>query len=170
MSDFERVLFEQNYNFIRKLMIIYCTNEKLAEEFTQEAFYKAFKNIKQLKKAENFKSWVYQIAINEAKMYFKRNKRLVPLEAHILENYPSNTSCLNEVDIKIYISELLELLEKDSRAVLSLFYFDDLSIEQIASTLNIKEGTVKSRLHRAREKFHELLVFSERQVDANEKS
>ncbi|EEG78807.1 RNA polymerase sigma factor [Dethiobacter alkaliphilus] len=41
MSNYERMLFEQNYNHVKKLMVIYCCNTQQAEDFTQEAFYRA---------------------------------------------------------------------------------------------------------------------------------
>ena len=169
MSNFERILFEQNYNYVKKLMILYCCDTQLAEEFTQEAFYRAFKNIRQLREPDYFKSWVYQIAINEARKYFKKNKKIVLMDPNVLKNHLNNLGGLENIETKMYISDLLGELDSDSRAILLLYYFNDQSVAKIAKALSIREGTVKSRLHRAREKFRTLLdVEEESQVIAYE--
>ncbi|MCW3489440.1 RNA polymerase sigma factor [Dethiobacter alkaliphilus] len=156
MSSYQRV-FEQYYNHIKKLMVLYCCNTQQAEDFTQEAFYRAFKNIDQLREPEKFKSWVYQIAVNEARKYYNKNEKLVFMDPDTLQHRQENITEIDTVNVRMHVSELLYRLDNDSRAILILHYFEDLPINEIARILDIKEGTVKSRLHRARVKLRTLL-------------
>lgn len=61
--------------------------------------------------------------------------------------------------------QLLEQIKPELRLTATLYYYDDLSIKEIAQTLDIPEGTVKSRLAVAREKLYEMLVRERREVN-----
>ena len=77
-----------------------------------------------------------------------------------------HTNFDNNVILQTDLQRTLELLEEDLRIVTVLYYYNDLSISEIADILNIPKGTVKSRVFRAREKLYEIL--SKEEVDTIE--
>lgn len=150
LSEPERILFENHYGRVFKAVILFCNDIHLAEDATQEAFYRAFKNIKKLRNRKSFAAWVYSIAANVIRTDYRNEKKLVYVNFDQLEN------CLacedtDAVELREDVRKLLLELDRDHRDVLLLRYFFDLSIEEISLTLSIKDGTVKSRLYRARQ-------------------
>jgi len=141
-----------------------------AEDLTIEAFAKAFKNLHKFKKDYTFSTWLFRIATNNTIDFIRKKK---------LETFSLNTSFTDEggeaVNIDVQDKNLnpqeetikgqkIELVQmfvtklppKYQRLV-RLRYFDELSYEEIAKTLEAPLGTVKAQLHRARELMYELV-------------
>ncbi|MGM0396424.1 MAG: RNA polymerase sigma factor [Bacillota bacterium] len=120
-----------------------------AEDVVQETFVRVFKNIKSFKRSSNLYTWIYRIAINISRD--KLRKRSYDLSL--------NEEIIGDENIESLVEHKLELVELKSRLaalnpiyreVLVLFYYQELSIAEISNLLNEKEGTIKSRLSRAR--------------------
>ncbi len=128
-------------------------HREAAEDITQEAFVKAFQNIHQLKDFNKFGAWLAVIASNLARNYLKREKRILPFEdiEHLAgsgRDGPEQVVLHNlEID---RIRKAMRDLPPDQYQVIVLQYYYDLKIKEIAELLNIRTGTVKSRLFRAR--------------------
>lgn len=121
------------------------------EDAIQNTIIKSYEGIIYLRKNEFFKTWLIRILINECKRIIKNNKRIIPIEevnynVGVSDNY-NNLELTNAVN----------LLEKDLKVVTTLFYFEDIPQKEIAKLLNIPEGTVRSRLSRARKILYEIL-------------
>ncbi|WP_313799903.1 sigma-70 family RNA polymerase sigma factor [Cytobacillus sp.] len=109
----------------------------------QETILKSYKSISRLKNPAYFKSWLIRILINECNDLLRANQKSFPLET--IENI-ADSSVNNFEELR---DALIQLNEK-YRTVVGLFYFEGCSIKEIAEILTIREGTVKSRLNRAR--------------------
>ena len=122
------------------------------EDAMQETMIEAFKSIKNLKKIENFKSWIFKILINKCNKIYKKRKRYnVSFEELNLENYLTlNQADDYEHEIEFY--QMLKVLNYDEKLVILLFYKEDYSISVISKILNVNENTIKTRLRRAKEK------------------
>ncbi|MGG7164675.1 sigma-70 family RNA polymerase sigma factor [Clostridium ihumii] len=121
------------------------------EDVISETILKAFKNINKLKELESFKPWIMRILVNECyALINKKNK--IDLE----ENMEVYNLKYEEVESKSLIWAINQLND-DSRAVIILFYYEDMSIKDMSSILNVPEGTVKSRLSRAKDKLKIIL-------------
>ena len=122
------------------------------EDAMQETMIEAFKSIKNLKKIENFKSWIFKILINKCNKIYKKRKRYnVSFEELNLENYLTLNQTDNyEHEIEFY--QMLKVLNYDEKLVILLFYKEDYSISVISKILNVNENTIKTRLRRAKEK------------------
>lgn len=130
----------------------------------QDTALSIYKNINSLKNEKYFKTWVIRITINNCYDIITKRKlnddKILKVQSEIIEKH---TSFDNKVIIKTDLERALDLLEDDLRIVTVLYYYNDLSIAEISTVLNIAKGTVKSRVFRAREKLYNIL--SKEEVD-----
>lgn len=127
-------------------------NAEDAEDIVGETILKAFSHLEKLRNYKKMKAWIFQILVNESKSYLKKRNRIELVE-------DSSLFIQNEGK-KDTASDLLELvcqLDDSFREVLILYYFEEFSVKEIAKILTIPEGTVKSRLSRAREELKQLM-------------
>lgn len=130
-------------------------NEYDVEDSVSESVFKAFKNLNKLKDKNNFKAWIMRILVNECYSLLNKKKR-VDLQED-MGVYDITYEDNHKGDMIDYINKL----DKDSRVILTLFYYEDMSIKSISEVLEISNGTVKSRLSRSKEKLKKLLENSE---------
>lgn len=116
-----------------------------AEDAVSETVLKAYEHLGDLKKPELFKSWIMQIVSNVSKTMLRRNSRV---------SLTDDISCFEapavQPDTELW--NVVMGLENDQREILILFYYEGFTVKEIASILHVPQGTVKSRLSRAREK------------------
>mgnify|MGYP000527052037 CR=1 FL=1 len=131
-------------------------NDDDALDCIQDAILRAFKSIKNLSKEEYFKTWLIKILINSCNNFISQR---ISLDS--FENYSADS----EISIdRLHIEEALGKLEEFMKIPIILYYFEDMSIREIGKSLKISEGTVKSRLSRARNRLKELLSINERRI------
>jgi RNA polymerase sigma-70 factor, ECF subfamily len=144
-------LIDQNRASMFRIANSILKSEDDIGDAMQEAILKAFKGLPNLKDNKYFKTWLIKILIHESSALLRKRKKLIPLSEVIDQGYLDryeNTEVLNAI----------YTLEEDFRVVTILYYYEDMSIQAISSILNIPEGTVKSRLSRARIKLYGLLI------------
>lgn len=120
----------------------------------QETLVSAYKNLKSLREPQYFSSWIIKILINKSYDIIRKNKKVKYLNEKMQieeETYYDIYSSESELE------NVLTQLEKNLRLVVVLYYYDDLSVADISKILNIPEGTVKSRLSRARDKIYKII-------------
>jgi len=135
-------------------------NEDKAADVVQEAFIKAFVNLRGFKIKKKFSSWIYRITHNEAINQIKKYKREVPLENNkqaekaIIKQALKNNS---EVEINFEKQEVQEILNAclkelplKYRSPLVLFYLEEKSYEEISDVLRIPVGTVGTWINRGK--------------------
>lgn len=127
-------------------------NEEDVEDAVSEAILKAYKNIHALKDESFFKTWLIRIVINESNNIYKKRLKEIAMDKEHFKNIRVYDSYK---DLTLY--NAINLLEDDLRTTTILFYFEDMKYKDIAKVLNVKEGTIKSRLSRAKEKLHKIL-------------
>ena len=135
------------YRIAKSILI----KEEDIEDAVSEAILKAYKNIKTLKNDDFFKTWLIRILINECNLILRRNKKTIFLDK--LENEESYSDDYGNIELTSVVNSLSE----DLRITTVLYYFEDMSTKEISEMLNIAEGTVRSRLSRAREKLREIM-------------
>ncbi len=125
-----------------------------AEEVVQDAFLKAYDNIRTFRAESSFYTWLLRIAVNIART---RRKRLWLVRSVPLERYEQQLSDVADPEASMIrheerrqVLECLAHLPERYREVLALFYLEDMSVAQIAAMLAQPEGTIKSKLSRAR--------------------
>lgn len=127
-------------------------NKDDSEDAISNTVLKVYSNIKNLKEPKFFKTWATRILINECKLLIRSGSKLTELEN--VKNEPNE-----EIDyMTIAVKQLIEKLDENHRDIVILYYFDDYSIKEISQILEIEEGTVKSRLSRARDELKKMHI------------
>lgn len=126
-------------------------NNEDSADAIQETITKAFTNIHTLKEPAYFKTWIIRILINECNRINRKLKRisLIPYDLR-------QTSYKDEYE-HIELFDIIDELDDQLRTIVTLFYIEDMSVKDISNVLEISEGTVKSRLFRARKQLCELV-------------
>lgn len=151
MSLFEQLLKE--YGVCAERFVKFKIPIKAdAEDVLQEVYTLAYQNFEQLKNKESFKFWLLSIARNKCNDYFRKQAvRLeVPIEA--LEEKQFTDSRYGVAEVSVVQETLGKLGDKD-RQILYLYFWKELPQTEIAKRLEIPVGTVKSRLHTAKQNF-----------------
>ncbi|MFR2839748.1 MAG: sigma-70 family RNA polymerase sigma factor [Zhenhengia sp.] len=151
--EIERMMREYGDTLLR-MCIIYLKDRALAEDAVQETFIKVYQKYYTFNQISEEKTWIMRIAINVCKNYmrtswFKRVKTGLDLETISKERIDQNF--IERERQKQILSEIAEL-ERKYKEVILLYYYQEMSTKEIASILHIKEGTVRVRLQRPRQK------------------
>jgi RNA polymerase sigma factor (sigma-70 family) len=122
-----------------------------AEEATQDTFIKAFQALKGFNRDSKFSTWLYRIAFNTSISYKRRQrKQFVSIENTVIGYDQDAENNLEKSDKKKFLYQALEKLNEADRTALTLFYLDELSLEEIAEVTGMQANTAKVRIHRAR--------------------
>ena len=133
-------------------------NSQDAEDAVSEAVLRAYENLGTLRSEERFKAWVLQITANEAKKLYGKNKRMSTVAwEDYMSDYMSENMAPAFYDEHHELWDVVMKLDDDFRDVIVLFYYEQFSIREIARILKCREGTVKSRMHRAKGQLREML-------------
>ena len=178
--------FGKLFDFYYEKILKFCTyktyNVALAHDIASETFFKALKNIRKYKNQKNgsFSAWLYKIALNEIKMYYRKNKRLVDAEDEKLEylqNFVKKDDGLKKMQEKIdkemqfeQVYKYIEKLSPDEQNLIHLRFFDDKSFKEIGEILGKKETAVRVKSHRALNKLREIIECVEERVVKKDKS
>lgn len=149
-QSFTKLIEENKLKFYKTAKII-LKNDDDCYDALQEALISIYNNFDQLKNKEFFSTWATRIVINKCYDLLRKNKKnIVSFE----ENYESEiqSSEFDNYDIDLHgIKKAMNNLSENLKLIIILYYYDDYSIKEISNIINIPEGTVKSRLSKARE-------------------
>ena len=164
INDYELLVKKYQLRIIN-LCYKYTKNHHDAEEISQEAFIKAFNSLKNFRFESKFYSWLHRIAINCSLNYINskqknKEKETISDNSGLSDNRISNDKPDSYYEFE-HISEDIvksyETLSSELKEVFKLSDIDGLSYEEISNKMNIPIGTVRSRLHRAREILMEVI-------------
>ena len=152
------------FNFVRR----YAQAEDVAEDMTQDTFFKVWRNIKQYKKGMKFRPWLYTIARNTALDYIKKKKAIKFSELDDEVNDMAFSDSLEDPGLlqsEIFdnavmaetLTETVRGLHPDHQTVITLHYQEELTFDEIAKIMNRPMNTVKSWHRRALIQLRELL-------------
>lgn len=141
------------------LCLSLCANTFEADDLYQDTWLKVLKNFSQFDSSKEFEPWLTQICVNTYRNALRRIKRSPFLNFQTNEEKDAWLSAVPATEKEDY-SELhaaIQKLPEKLRMCVILFYFEGMDIAATASALGIPEGTVKSRLSKARQKLKEVL-------------
>ena len=159
-SDALNKLFNTFYNDVYYFALKTVQDEDIACDVTQETFVEIINTIGKLQEPAAFVKWMKQITYHQCTRYFKKKKDIL-----VDEDEEGNTifdtlkedktefipdEALDQQDFRDTILAMLDELSEEQRSATMLYYYDELSVKQIAEIQNVSEGTVKSRLNYAR--------------------
>lgn len=131
-----------------------------AEEVAQDAFIQVFNGLDSFNADSKFTTWFYRIVFNAALMY-KRKKRILAddfedsREALQVDSLSDSSGELLQNERQVAIKACLEKLSSDDVTIITLFYLQELTLDEIASIIEISAETAKVKLHRARKRLME---------------
>lgn len=149
---FVKIVQEYKTAMFRLAFSIVLSKED-AEDVVSEAVLKAYSHLKDLRHVKKMKSWIFQIIVNESKNCLKKRNQMQFYEEM---DYGSQQDEENS-DLFEFVCQL----EERFREVIILYYFEEFKVKEIARILGITEGTVKSRLSRARLKLKRYLELEQ---------
>jgi RNA polymerase sigma-70 factor (ECF subfamily) len=151
------ILVRRHQNTTFNLIFRFLGDYDEATETAQEVFLSAYKSIQQFRGEANFATWLYRIAFNHASTRRKslsgKRQRQVALEddAVLVDSRANPETSAEQKEIQQHVQQALNSLDADDAQIILLRDLQDVSYHDIAQTLDVPVGTVKSRLHRARQ-------------------
>ncbi|RXY99976.1 sigma-70 family RNA polymerase sigma factor [Fictibacillus sp. S7] len=142
-------------NEVLYLCYTYVKEWNLAEDLAQDVFLKVYEKADTFKGEAKLKTWLYKIAANHCKDYIKSAHHRYSMVTHKIQMYIKGTSSSVE-EITVYRDEKNMLyrhifkLPLKYREVIFLYYYEELTLQEISDTLNANLSTIKSRLTKAR--------------------
>ena len=174
-------IYEQTSGAVyRVLKVLIKNDEDTVQDLLQDTYVKAFTRLDQLQDESKLLPWLKTIANNSAKDWLKKCKPVLftamagnegneetealsfeeNIEADRIDENPE--LAMDEKEVRRLVMEILNQLPEDQRVVLGMFYYEDMSVREIASILEVSDNTVKSRLNYGRKKVKELVLDLEK--------
>ena len=174
-------IYEQTSGAVyRVLKVLIKNDEDTVQDLLQDTYVKAFTRLDQLQDESKLLPWLKTIANNSAKDWLKKCKPVLftamagnegneetealsfeeNIEADRIDENPE--LAMDEKEVRRLVMEILNQLPEDQRVVLGMFYYEDMSVKEIASILEVSDNTVKSRLNYGRKKVKELVLDLEK--------
>jgi RNA polymerase sigma factor (sigma-70 family) len=162
-------LFERHQAMAERVAFGMVGNAGTAQELAQEAMLQAYLSLAHLRDGERFPSWLHGIVLNVCRSYLRERKvpwlsweeltgRPLGKTADVADWGPDPLALAAERERRRQVLETVNTLSPKQRAVTLLFYYDQLSLQEIAARLGISVVAVKGRLHQARKQIRERLL------------
>ncbi len=159
-SRYFEAIYDQYFNRIYRFTFKKVANEILAEEFTSETFYKALLKIRSYDEDRlTFSAWLFKIALNEIRMYFRKNQRsqyVISID-DLLRELIDEPGGITPSD-KTHLEHALSTLPEQDLSILELRFYENMPYKDIADLCELSEGAVKMRVKRTINKLREDFV------------
>ena len=138
---------------IYTLVVKSIRNQEDAKDITQNVFVNVFSNLKKFRKESSFQTWLYTIAINQVKNYWRNNKnRFVITESELKPLIEENAKKeINLEESKQIVDDLISFLPLEQKQIFILYYITGHTCEEIAKILKTSASNVKIQLYRGRQ-------------------
>jgi len=138
-------------------------NREEAEEVSQDTFIKIYKSLHKFKGESKFSTWIYKVAYNSCLDRIKKNRKYLndveinEFTEHEVKTVDNAFEALVEEERNQLIQECLNVLPSDDSFLLTLYYFEEQSLEEIANIVGLTANNVKVKLFRSRKKLTTIL-------------
>src|SRR3989339_2249338 len=177
-------LYDMYYQPVFGFMYNRTGNAEVAKDLTSETFFQALKNLHRYKPREgaSFKPWLFAIAVAQVGNYYRSRSKFLEIttdEAPELigrEDFRPDIAYrmgedATELEGQInLLREMIGKLNHRQQTILTLRYFSHMTVPEIATTIGMKEGTIKSHIHRALKKLQSLMVEDSTFFQAQQKT
>ena len=144
-----------HYGYFINIAKKYTQNQMDAEDLVQETYAKAFKFYGSFKEGSNCRAWLYTIMKNTFFSYCRNNNNMTEVHIEEFPEIPDNKS--ESMLTREEILKFMDNINEEFKKVIVLFHLEEFSLKEISQQLKWPIGTVKSRLHRGRIEFREIL-------------
>lgn len=148
------ILFDKYYDQIYRYILHRTADKDLADDLTADTFHKALEKLWRFKWMNlPFSAWLYRIALNEVRGYFRKKQKYQNTEidnesGEEIESYENPDNRLSEQSLFYRLHQAIKNLDQKYQEVITLKYFEEMSIKEICGITGKAEGTVKSLIHR----------------------
>lgn len=161
VREFAR-LVDKYKNLAYTLAFRVVNNREDAEEVMQDAFVKAYRSLKDFRKESKFSTWLFRIVYNTAiskKRLKKHNNQSID-DLSVSKEIALSREPENELfeDRKALLEKALQMLTEDDRVLITLYYAEECTVEEINKVTGLSRSNIKVRLFRARKKLHEWMA------------
>ena len=157
------VLVNRYKDLVYTLSLRMMKNREEAEEVAQDTFLKTYKSLNRFKGDSKFSTWIYRVAYNTCLDRLKKNKRqqytvaIDEYTEHHVKTIDNALDKIEEQEKQQAIKKCLELLPSEDSFLLTLYYFDELSLNEISKIVGLKPNNVKVKIFRSRKKLATIL-------------
>lgn len=154
-QEASEALFHAYYPKVLAIANGVLLNLEEAEDTVQEVFALVFRNLEKFDRRSKFSTWLFRVAVNRSiqeSRKFRRRRTAVDID--LISEHPSPAE--EENPLAGPVAGVLAELPPSDRAILALFYWEELSIAEIAGSMGCRENAAKTRLYRARERFRQI--------------
>lgn len=163
-----RVLVDRYKDMVFTVALKMLKNREEAEEISQDTFIKVFKSLQTFKGESKFSTWIYKVTYYTCLDRLKKNKKesytilIDDFSEHLVKTVDNALNILEEKEQKQAIRNCIDLLSIEEGFIITLYYFDDQNLEEIAEILGTNANNIKVKLFRIRKK---LAVILKRQLE-----
>ena len=157
------VLVYRYKDLVFTLALRMVKNREEAEEVSQDTFIKVYNSLNRFKGDYKFSTWIYRVAYNTCLDWLKKNKRqeytvaIYEYTEHQVKTLENALDALEEQEKQLAIKKCLEMLPSEDSFILTLYYFEELSLDEISKITGLKPNNVKVKLFRSRKKLATIL-------------
>lgn len=164
-------LIQSHQKKVYNIALRMTKNPDDAEELSQDAFVRAFTSISKFRGDSKFSTWMYRITVNVCTDFLRKRNKTISLSIEqgaavgederplqIEEDGPGPSELSEKKQLKELVRDAMDSLSDEHREVLVLRDLMDMPYKDIANTLNVNEGTIKSRINRARENLKKIIT------------
>ena len=153
MTEFEKLL-KENLPAVERFIKFKISDDDDAEDVLQECLLSSFRSFEQLRAKEAFRPWIIGIARNKCNGYYREKSKRMEIA---VDEFTESLFCHTQFGIgeTSLTEETFDLLSNKDKEILKLVFFENLSQSEISKKLGIPVGTVKSRLHTAKQNFRD---------------
>ena len=130
-----------------------------AEEAFQDTFMKVYRSIDKYQDSSKFSSWVFKIAYNTGLDYIKKSKRTNTLEVkeYKLSDHKNVEDDISKQELRNTLISLIDKLNDEESIRMTMYYFEEMTIKEMADITSFTETNIKTKLHRARKKIRAMI-------------
>lgn len=150
--------YEEIYKDLYRFALCMMRNSYDAEDAVMEAVLAAYENVHKLRKEEAFRSWIFQILANVCRKKLKQKNREQQVQNEAPEERKKEEAAV-EIDhgLRMDVKKAFFVLSEEEQMIVALSIFGGYKSDEIAQTLKLKAGTVRSKLSRALDKMECIL-------------
>ena len=156
-----RALYARHRPDVTRLVFRMLGARSDLDDVVQEVFFQVFRSLKDFRGQSKFSTWLYRIAYNASISKIRKKRvEMVAIEETVITNYSTdeigrNMNELEENDRQLILEKALQRLPEEDNLLITLFYKNENSIEDISDITGLSVSNVKVRLHRIRKKLYE---------------
>ncbi len=157
------ILVDRYKNRAYSLLVRMLKNEMEAEEVLQDSFLKAYNSLKDFRQEAKFSTWFYRIVYNTALTRLSTKKRKIETGMSSIDEYlflesKDDFNTPERKDLAKFVRSLINQLPTKYASVISMFYLDNMTCEEIAEVMELSVANIKVILHRARNAFKDIII------------